>query len=57
VENGDREKCNEFLLATDEKRNWKDIKITIFDAPQATDKPYSTRLELLHQRMHATLLF
>jgi hypothetical protein len=44
-----RQQCVEFVQTKDELRNWKDIRIMIFDAPQSTDKPYSQRLELLKQ--------
>jgi hypothetical protein len=40
-----REKCDQFLQA--ETKNWKEVKIMIFDAPQVKDKPYAERLEYL----------
>jgi hypothetical protein len=43
-----REKCEWFVeKPTDE--GWKDVKIIAFEAPQAKDKPYSERLNLLRQ--------
>jgi hypothetical protein len=44
-----KEQCIQFLRTPNEKKNWDDVKIIIFDAPQAADKPYSQRLELLKQ--------
>jgi hypothetical protein len=46
---GQRERCIEFIRNKNGQRNWKDVKIMIFDAPQATDKPYSQRLLMLQQ--------
>jgi DNA ligase-1 len=43
-----RQQCVEFLT-TMVTRNWKSVKIMVFDAPQATDKSYAQRLELLRQ--------
>jgi hypothetical protein len=45
-----RDRCIQFLQA-DERRNWKEAKIILFDAPKDADKPYSKRLELLRQSM------
>jgi hypothetical protein len=42
-----RDRCVQFLA--DNKRNWNHVKIIAFDAPQATDKPYIQRLELLQK--------
>jgi hypothetical protein len=42
-----RQKCIEFIQSKNENRNWKDVKIMVFDAPQSTDKPYSQRLSIL----------
>jgi hypothetical protein len=44
-----REQCIKFLRSSYSKRDWKGVKILIFDAPGATDKPYSQRLELLQE--------
>jgi hypothetical protein len=44
-----RNKCVEFLTKK-EARNWNDVKIIVFDAPQAIDKPYEQRLNILQQR-------
>jgi hypothetical protein len=41
--------CQEFLMK--EERNWKEVKIVAFDAPQMTDKPYSERLAYLRQNI------
>jgi hypothetical protein len=46
-----RDKCVQFLQADSNKRNWSTVKIIAFDAPQATDKSYTQRLELLKQRI------
>jgi hypothetical protein len=40
--------CAEFFRTKNE-RNWKDVRIKVFDAPNAVDKPYRQRLELLQQ--------
>jgi hypothetical protein len=52
-----RQKCIEFLQASEEKRDWSSVRIMIFDAPQATDKPYSQRLELLRQSKCSVVVF
>jgi hypothetical protein len=44
-----REKCVQFLHSTNAERDWKDVKIMIFDSPQVADKPYSQRLAFLQQ--------
>jgi hypothetical protein len=44
-----KERCVKFLHSNPENRNWEDVKIIAFDAPQVTDKPYSERLALLNQ--------
>jgi hypothetical protein len=44
---GRREQCNKFVTQREGIRDWKDVKIMIFDAPQAIDKTYSERLQLL----------
>jgi hypothetical protein len=38
-----------FLQTPSIQRDWKNVKIMIFDTPQATDKPYSQRLEMIQQ--------
>ena len=43
---GKREQCNKFVTQRG-IRDWKNVKIMIFDAPQAIDKAYSERLQLL----------
>jgi hypothetical protein len=37
------------LVTSNAENSWKDTKIIMFDAPQATDKPYIQRLELLEK--------
>jgi hypothetical protein len=44
-----KQECIDFVQTSESQRNWKDVKIMIFDAPQSTDKPYSQRLELLQK--------
>ena len=39
--------CINFLKNAE--RDWTNAKIIVFDAPQATDIPYSQRLNMLHQ--------
>jgi hypothetical protein len=39
--------CINFLKNAE--RDWTNAKIIVFDAPQATDIPYSQRLNILHQ--------
>jgi hypothetical protein len=48
-----RERCVQFIRTPKDKRDWSDVKIMIFDAPQATDKPYDQRLNFLQQRTYA----
>jgi hypothetical protein len=42
------DRCVDFLQKPAEQRNWQDVKIFIFDAPQATEKSYVQRLQMLH---------
>jgi hypothetical protein len=51
-----RQKCVDFLNTRSEYRNWEDVKIILFDAPQATDKPYTQRLEIQKQCKFLQLL-
>jgi hypothetical protein len=39
----------DFLQAKYDNRKWNEVKIMIFDAPQAMDLPYSQRLDILQQ--------
>jgi hypothetical protein len=41
------QQCINFLTTVSQKRNWKDVKIQVFDLPKATDEPYGKRLEAL----------
>jgi hypothetical protein len=43
-------KCEAFIHSNEGQKNWNDVKIIAFDAPQATDIPYAQRLELLRKR-------
>jgi hypothetical protein len=53
---GKQQQCINFIRESNETRSWKDVKIMVFDAPQATDKPYSQRLELLEKSTYYSLL-
>jgi DNA ligase-1 len=44
-----RDRCLEFLESSPETHNWNEVKILIFDTPEATDKPYSQRLDFLRR--------
>jgi hypothetical protein len=44
-----REQSIRFLREKASQRNWKDVKIVAFDAPQVSDSPYVERLKLLQQ--------
>jgi hypothetical protein len=43
------DKCIQFLQTVPSQRDWRGVKILIFDAPQSMDKPYSGRLDILKQ--------
>jgi DNA ligase-1 len=45
----EKQQCIDFVQTRDEKLNWEDVKIMIFDAPQAPDQPYYQRLDLLRK--------
>jgi hypothetical protein len=44
-----RNQVIQFMKTNQAERDWKNVKIIIFDAPQATDNSYAQRLELLKQ--------
>jgi hypothetical protein len=44
-----REQCIKFIKSPDNQKNWNGVKILVFDAPLATEKPYFQRLEQLQQ--------
>jgi hypothetical protein len=53
---GNRQHCVTFLTTPDTAKNWKDVKIIVYDAPQMTDKPYSQRLQMLQSSKIYTFL-
>jgi hypothetical protein len=50
-----RQKCIDFIRTT-KPRDWKGVEVIAFDAPQATDKPYSDRLKLLQESKYTFYL-
>jgi hypothetical protein len=54
---GSKKDCIDFIRQKDALRNWKNVKITAFDAPQATDKPYSQRLQYLEQSTKISYIY